>query len=75
MITQDDVDTNGNNDDGDIDNTATADSNETGPEDDSEEVPLDLVQPRLRSCSKTSRSPTVNTNRGQDIRDSSTSGE
>ena len=38
-ITQDDLDDKGG-DDGDIDNTATADSNETGPEDDSEEVPL-----------------------------------
>jgi uncharacterized repeat protein (TIGR01451 family) len=42
-ILQSDVDTNGNNDDGDIDNTATADSNETEPVDDSEEVPIDYV--------------------------------
>jgi len=42
VITQDDVDNNGGGD-GDIDNTATADSNETGPEDDSEEVPIDYT--------------------------------
>ena len=35
-VTQDDLDTNGNNDDGDIDNLATADSDET-PEDDGED--------------------------------------
>ena len=45
-VTQADIDTNGNDDDSDIDNTATADSNETGPEDDSEVVPL-VQQPAL----------------------------
>ncbi|WP_265530809.1 DUF7507 domain-containing protein, partial [Sphingomicrobium marinum] len=38
-ITQNDLDTNGGGD-GDIDNTATADSDQTGPEQDSEEAPL-----------------------------------
>jgi hypothetical protein len=41
-ITQGDLDTNGGGD-GDIDNTATADSDQTDPVDDSEEVPLALT--------------------------------
>ncbi len=40
-LTQDDLDNRGGGD-GDIDNTATADSNETGPVEDSETVPLVL---------------------------------
>ncbi len=39
-VTQDDIDTQGGGD-GDIDNTAVADSEETEPVDDSEEVPVD----------------------------------
>uniref|UniRef100_UPI001B4B223A DUF7507 domain-containing protein n=1 Tax=Amaricoccus sp. TaxID=1872485 RepID=UPI001B4B223A len=41
VITQEDVDTNGNDWDGKIDNTATADSNQTDPVSDSASTPID----------------------------------
>ena len=43
---QADIDGNGPMSDGDIDNTATADSNQTGPSSDSEDVPV-IYDPRL----------------------------
>ncbi len=41
VITQEDIDTNGNDWDGKIDNTATADSNQTDPVSDSASTPID----------------------------------
>ncbi|MEM8550891.1 MAG: SdrD B-like domain-containing protein, partial [Pseudomonadota bacterium] len=49
-ITQEDIDTNGGGD-GDIDNTATADSDQTGPVDDHEEVPLEKADKFGDKCS------------------------
>jgi hypothetical protein len=56
-ITQADLDSDGGGD-GDIDNTATGDSDQTGPDEDSEEVPIEQNPALTLSARRVRRSAT-----------------